>query len=526
MKKITDWLEENKKQLILALVFTFIVGMAAHGFAFANSAVSHDSLREFHSEIQGNDLKRYSGRFVTPIYKDLIGNDITFPWLGGILALLWISLMVFLIAKLFRVKSKPMLFLFAGILVTNISVSAIIATYIHDFDSYMFSVLCSVAAVYVWNAHRLGWLAGAGMILLSLGIYQSNLFVAVGLAMMVCLFALLNGEAFGEVFRKGLKAIGMLILGGIGYYVARKCTVIFLGVTLSSGEYNSLDRMLLLNAGTIVPLIADTYRDFFARLFDAYSSYPSIMIRGMTVVFLAIDIAAVTAALCSRKIHWKEKVLLACIVLLFPLGTNMIYVLTVGETHDLMTYPSCLFYLLTLLLADSLYRRCKANKHEVVRMAGNWQRIVCMLLVGVCIYGNVRFSNGMYMKKKLEYDGNLSLMTRVVGRMEMLDDYVPGETPVVFVGLPKAFNKVIPGFMDYWNVTGMEGSSTIYIAERARFQAYFDYILSAPIQLAENDIWTECLSLEMVEQMPCYPANGCMTYYADTLIVKLGDVPK
>jgi len=215
MTVITEALERSKKQLYLSLAATFIWGLFAHGYAFAGNYVTHDSLREFHSEILGNEIKMGSGRVLTPIYRDLLGSDVTLPWLMGLLALLWIGLAVFLMIRLFRVESNVITCLIAGACVTNIAVSSTTATYIHDLDSYMFSMLCAVVAVYIWRNHKLGWLMGAVFIAASLGIYQSFVFVAVTLAMMVCILDLLDGKSFKVVFADGIRAILMIVLGGI-----------------------------------------------------------------------------------------------------------------------------------------------------------------------------------------------------------------------------------------------------------------------------------------------------------------------
>ena len=80
-------LEENKPRLITALAATYAIGLAAHGYAFFDNNLSHDSLREFHAEILGNDIKVGVGRVLTPLYRDLLGSDVTLPWFNGVLAL-------------------------------------------------------------------------------------------------------------------------------------------------------------------------------------------------------------------------------------------------------------------------------------------------------------------------------------------------------------------------------------------------------------------------------------------------------
>ncbi|MDO5544623.1 MAG: glucosyltransferase domain-containing protein [Eubacteriales bacterium] len=513
-------LEGKKPQLITALAATFLIGLAAHGYAFFDNNVSHDSLREFHAEILGNDIKMQVGRVLTPLYRDLLGSDVTLPWFNGLLALLWIGLAVFLVVRVFRIESKAAIALVAGIFATNITVSATAATYIHDLDSYMFAMLCSVAAVWLWERHPKGWLMGWALVAVSLGINQSYVFLAVSLCMFACILALMDGAQFCQVLFKGLKAIGMILLGGGAYILILKGMLLLSGSALSSGDYNSLDQVGLLTVGTIGPMIIGAYADWFSRLWNAYSSYPGILIKAMTVLFFAIDAAALVVFLFSKQRGWKEKLLCVALVALLPLGMNMIYVLSLGESHELAVYPIWTFYLLTLLLARWL---CVHWKDAAIPV-GVWQKALCMLMIGAVLYGNVRFSNGMYVKKNLEFDGYLSLMTRVVCRMEATPGYQPGETPVLFVGLPKTFNQVIPGFKDYWNVTGMTGSSPIYTTEPSRLQAYFDYVMSLPIVMAEGEARERLMTDERVQAMPCYPTEGFLAFYDGVLVVKLGDI--
>lgn len=523
MNRLSQAFERNKKWLYFALVATFLWGMLAHGYSFFDNSFSHDSLNELHGAIVGNQLKMGSGRVFIPIYRDLFRSDVTLPWLIGVLSLLWLGLTVFLVLRLFRVESKGMAFLIAGIFTTNISVSATAATYIQDLDGNMFSLLCAVAAVVLWRKLPRGWLYGSILISLSLGIYQSILFAGVALVMIVCILDLLEGRSFREVFAQGLKAIGMILLGGILYFLLMKLILRSTGLSLSSGDYNSLDAVTKLTPAIIVQMVGEAYQDWFARLMNAYSTYPAFLVKGITILLFAVCGIAVAAAVCSIKIGWAEKGLMLCLLALLPLGMNMIYVLLQGAVHDLTAYAIWLFYLLVLLLADWLVKQWKVSKAKC--RAGKGIRITCLLLVCLLLYGNVQFANGMYLKKDLEYDAYLSLMTRVVGRMEDCEDYIPGETEVVFVGMPQALNAVMPGFKDYWNVTGMTSPDVIFMPEPTRFEAYFHYVLGLPLQLADAEVWHSVRQSELAAQMPIYPAEGSIQFHNGVLVVKLGDMP-
>ena len=124
MQQIRAFYEAHKKWLWFSLIATFLWGMVAHGYCFMDNNVSHDSLNEFQSAIVGNDIKIGSGRFFVPLYRDLLRSDVTLPWLIGVLSLLWIGMSVFLVMRMFRVRSKVTAFLIAGIFTVNISVSS------------------------------------------------------------------------------------------------------------------------------------------------------------------------------------------------------------------------------------------------------------------------------------------------------------------------------------------------------------------------------------------------------------------
>lgn len=516
MRAMMQELKHNKHTLYLSLVAAFCWGFAAHGYMFADNSLSHDSLREFHAEILGNNIKMGSGRVFTSLYRDLLGSDVTLPWLTGILALLWIGLAVYLTARIFRVESKAAICLMAGIFTTNIAVSATTATYIHDLDSYMFSLLCAVAAVYLWKELKFGWLPGAVFAAGSIGIYQGYLFVAVTLVMMDCILRLYREESFRKVYCDGLKAVGMILLGGVLYFAAMKVLLALTGAQLVKGDYNSMDLILHQTPAAVLGLVGGAYGDWFYRLWEAYSSYPGILVKGATAVFFVICGGSLLTVLLNKAIGLWEKLLCLLLVGLLPLGMNLIYVLNISRSHDLMTFPIWLFYLFVLLSADFLAEKWKKP--------GQWTHAVCLFLAALLLYGNVRFSNGMYMKKDLEFDAYLSLMTRIVTRMEMTEGYVPGETTVVFVGNPENRNGMIPGFKDYWNVIGMTSGDLLIEPERSRYQAYFDYILGLPISLADAEVWREVSQSETSRAMPCYPAAGCMEFRNGLLVVKLGQV--
>ena len=131
---------EGTEVLKYALLFTALLGLLAHGFAFFNLNPSHDSLFYFYA---GNDSLREHIAFGRPLYffyHILTGSRLVMPWGVGALALFWTGLAVFLTARLFELNGKVELLALAGVFVTNRTMTALTGTYIHDLGTYTFSL--------------------------------------------------------------------------------------------------------------------------------------------------------------------------------------------------------------------------------------------------------------------------------------------------------------------------------------------------------------------------------------------------
>lgn len=526
MNRLLKIFEQNKKQLFFVMICTFFWGMLAHGYGFMQNSFSHDSLNEFNSADVSNSLKIQLGRFIVPLYKAIFRTNLTLPWLIGVLALIWIGLSVFLIVKIFNIESRGFIFLVAGIFTANITVAALAATYMHDFDCNMFALFCAVMAVYFWKNVRWGGILGAICISLSLGIYQSYLSVTIVLVMFVCILNLMNGKTFKSVFSEGMQAIGMLLCGGVLYYIALKTALHITNISLigiDEDYSNSLYRMFQLTPKSGISLILGVFDECYQRLMNVISPYPGWIIQGITFILFAAVIAAIIVAFCDKRIHLPEKLLLVVLMILLPPAMNLSYILSVGISHDLMVYAVWLFYLLALLLVNWLERHLKNNRSQFIGKGAYFSKYICMLLTFTLLYSNVQLANVLYLKKDQEQDAYLSLMTRVVYKMESFDRYLPGTTPVVFIGLTDQLNETIPGFEEFNEITGCWNTDVLYTPQRERYQAYFDYILVNRIVLADDSIWKELQESPIVAQMPSYPFDGCIAMIDDVLVVKLGD---
>ena len=89
----------ERQRLLASFAAVFLFGLLAHGYAFTNFTVSHDSLNEMF--LSGDiryaagsvaDWKISLGRFLYPAYRAVFSGGAGTPWLSGVLSLVWVSL--------------------------------------------------------------------------------------------------------------------------------------------------------------------------------------------------------------------------------------------------------------------------------------------------------------------------------------------------------------------------------------------------------------------------------------------------
>ena len=519
VNNFVESLKRNQKTIYICLIATFVWGLLTHSYIFLHSSFSHDSLKEFNAEVFGNDWKIQLGRVFVPIYRFFFRDAITLPWLIGVLSLLYISLAVFLTVTLFNIRSCVLMVLISGIFTANITVIATAATYIHDLDCNMLALALAVISVYLWKKHDKGFLYGMIPLCLSIGLYQSYISVAITLIIIYLVMRLLDGEEFGIVFKNGIKSICMIVGAGVLFFVSMKMICYITGISLKTGNYNSIDTVFSMSIPTIIHTAIIGYIRTCYKILTVTSTYPKTIIFVVHAIIIAIQGVIVLCRIFQKDIKIKEKILTLILIALLPISMNIIYPLTGGISHELMEYGLWLVYLFVLLIAWWAVEHFGTLKPSLKF----FQRLVSVCLVLVVLWGNVQTANTAYLKKDLEQKANLSLFTRVVYQMENCDGYVTGETPVVFVGKPDALLDTIPGFEQIHKMTGCWHSFVLNSNARERYQAYFDYILLNPAIMADGETWSQMQDNDEVVNMPCYPAMGSVAIVDGVLVVKMGE---
>lgn len=397
----------------------------------------------------------------------------------------------------------------------------------------MLALLDAAFAAWLLTRAR-GWLRFPLAVLFlvcSLGHFQSYVEVAIVLVMLALYRELLAGKSPATVFRSGIAAVATLLVAGLCYYVAVHIVWSATGIEPST-QYNSLQNINKIAESSIPVLLARTWLFFFDSL--ARPNITNSSLTGAFYLILGVYILAQTVLMIRKRRLEKQSVaLLLLLLVLFPLGCNCVFFLSNGLKHSLMTYSFVFFDVWALTLYDLAKENNNSQEEtsdrdlSIVSESKAWLKSYAVpALCGLLILNRILFANALYLKFDLQDRATLSLMTRMVDRIEQTPGYKIGETPVLIVRHidqnPCIRRTNNFGMLNDLFLRGHRSSVTY----PETFENYFEYVLNYPIQYVPREKMTEYiekLGVEAIQKMPIFPERGGVALIDGVLVVRLSE---
>lgn len=488
---------------------TALCMLLAHGFAWFNLFPSHDgTILVFDADVVMLQL----GRWVELLYFRFVRGRINAPWLNGAFTIVWTSLAVYLVGKLLQLGKKATIALCA-VFSTAISVTLLYATYYDKTDLYACAMFLAVWGVYAVRRFRCRWwgvLFCSGCLCLAMGLYQGYIEFAIGL-FLICLLrdCLTEDLAWAEYLRRGVTAVVSLLLGGVLYAVSLKVVLAYKHLELIDSD-NGLQQMSRAGVADYLARLPGAYKQVFTTLLG-YDVWNNRGMRLATAVCLLLGLACLVLTL--RKKPLRAAVQVVILLVLLPLGLNVVYLLSERHPTLLMLYPVYLVYALVLLLTGL--------EPDTIPHSAAW--LACLLCAFITVQ-NVIYANGAYTYRKLVYENTRAQVYTIMAKVEDLPGYVEGETPVVFSGdfTDSNFtyhNDLIRLYEE--GETGLSGSAITY---DGTIKWWFGNIMGSSAKVVntqeELDAWAENPA---VQAMPSYPASGCIAMVDGAAVIKLSD---
>ena len=500
--KAFDW-----PRLRLCFAATALCMLLAHGFAWFNLFPSHDGTILF---FDADVVMLQLGRWVQLPYYRFLRGKISMPWLTGMFSVLWTALSVYLVSDLLKLRRKATM-AFAAVLGTTISITLLNATYNDKSDPFTCAMFLAFLGVYAVRCCRRPWLGVAlcgGCLCLSMGLYQGYIEFAIGLFLLCLLRDCLTRDLpWTDYLRRGFTSVAALLLGGVLYAVSMKAVLAYKHLELID-SYNGLQQMGRSGPAVWLSRLPGAYKQVFTTLLG-YDVWNNRGMRLATALCLLLALACLVLAL--RRKPRRVLAQTAILLVLLPLGLNVVFLLSEQAPTLLMLYPVYLVYALVLLLTET----------DTAPRSAAW--LACVLCAFLTLE-NVIYANGAYTYRKLVYENTHGQVYTIMAKVQDLPGYVEGETPVVFSGdfTDSNFtyhNDLLRQYEE--GDTGLSGSAITY---DGTIKWWFANIMGSGARVvntqAELDAWAENPA---VQAMPSYPASGCIAMVDGAAVVKLSD---
>lgn len=486
-----------------------VVGIMAHGYAFANKLPNSDDLINIRAYGGTFGLGRWFLGMIAPVLSKFSGNYST-PWLLGMLSVLLISVAAAFVTEALDVQGPFQGMIIGGVLVCFPSITG---NFQFMFTSAYYGISILFAALAIWLIARgRNWkffAGGVAFIALSMGIYQAYYPFIAG-----TLLCALIGKAFDkkgdikELWKEAVKYLLCLGAGMILYFCIMKfCNWIF---HESLGTHKNIDKMGQIDLVTLPQITIKMYKNMVEVLRSNYLGMsPDLMIQiWIGICYLTVLLFVLISSI--RLIKNRDFLRAASgifFVVIFPAAINLIELMVAnsgeGEIYVLMTYALSLIFILPVVLLDSIRKPI-----------ADWAVLLCGLGVIYC-YANL--SNEVYLYTDLAQRSVEAYHNILVTQIKGTEGYSP-ELEVVFVGNVDD-PTLYPLMQEFSNI----GIGSVDAVEN-RVNWYRPMLLKYYCGFAPKYGETYAAEYEnFVKEMPCYPRDGSIQVLGGQVIVKLSE---
>lgn len=522
------WPERNEsraRRLAYAALCALLVLFAAHAFGWFNLSYSGDAMMI--DPTKGRMQQLGEGRVLLPLYWAVRGN-LSAPLLVGLLSCLYLSLSVMIIVETLGVTGRCEIALIAGFLCSGAPVTAINASQLHMADASFLALLLSLSGAALCRRAKWG-LWGASLLFAAASALDASM-VSAGAALLVLagLFDALDGRHIRGGQGAPALALGLALHGALYALALRHYGL--------DGEA-ALQMPLGFSGGPLPAALARAYAYPIVYAAAMQTAHPALC-TAIAAALLAFGALALGAALRRLPGCGRWGAILAA--LLLPLAVNLPALAAgrTGETRETLPFVFLLIGAALLLRRELAARAAKdlaaagrttaaghttaASRATAAGRATAASRAVAALCAAVFVSAGI-FSNQVALKKTLELQATLSVMTRVIDRMEHTQGYEVGATPVALLGSLEDSVLAVTK-RGFEQVERFDAAGNRYAPVTLEdYTWYLWEILGYPCNLVSYYENGQFAKRQDVQAMPSFPAQGCCQMIDGVLVVRLSE---
>ena len=461
------------------------------------------------------------GRWAGNIYKFFFGY-LVIPTLNILFKIFSMSCVACIFIDLFNVKNKWNIILISAAIVSHPTVANHLMYYstTNDFAFVLIAVsiwLCSNidSDALIWKIIVSGILES-----IALGMGQSYISFISSFVLLYFLFCLLTKKNNGyKIFAYNL---GAAIVGCILYFIIWKLEIHFSGVSIFYGGTENYG--LSNTVSSFAKIIKSIYSDFFNFYFNDSIIHNAYWHRGfLNSIMLIISLCVIIVYVFIEKrkeYSLSIKSLILFSILVIPIALQSVsLIVTDYKFYLVMAEGYILVVPFILAVFDNLVLLKILNKCRFLIY------IICLIITWTHVLSDnagAIYENQTFLRTK-------SSAERILSRIEQQEEYCKDNyVPICFIGQPLENNnylnelfKACPGstFSQTGVFSGLWENSD-------GWGRYIEYYCGVHLNYYTNGTQGKIREIKETEKFinaPCFPAQGCIYYDGDTLVVKLGN---
>lgn len=505
-----------------AFIVTICVGAVIHFPIYSNNLMNPDGIWMGEEYIASWEVM--SGRWGREIF-DRLHAGVNTPILVALVALVFFSLGGVLLNECFKVE-EPWIRLLVPLCIVSSPLVSFTLTYPFCSDSYGCAFFLAVFSMFLAEKGETPLWAAAAVACLaySLGVYQSNIGVSAGVALLILFLRLMERPDDLKCHKKRFLKFLMIGIGGItAYWLILKLALWSTGWELSS--YKGASSISLLGSIKSFPTSAvqayTDFFDFFARRNIMINSYLTKFCYG--VLFLAFLTSFLLTLISFRR--RPISILAACLLLgLLPLACNVLDIVAPQTTIMLLTSGGMAVVCPAVLAfcAKRWERNGKAEEHKAVK----WGQLAIGIVAVVLIWNNALIVGTDAMVMESNTRQTIAVANRILIRLEQNEDYLAG-VPMVIAGVPQNGNYPIVSTLTKnanqyasWGLTWGTYDGTMNC-----WRQIFRQLLGVePSWCWDENKYRDIAATQEFQDMPLFPAEGSIQTINDFIVVKISNM--
>ena len=500
--------------LKFSLFLTLIIGFMTYSFGYYNLGFSHDSLVPW---LRGFCIGQLSiGRpFTSFIYSifEYYNNKV----IMGLISLCFIGFSVYItvriFSKLYNFDEKAKKYLSTAVTLLylfNITFISLNATFSFQICCDSLALLCAVSAVYVvcTNANLLKFCVSVILCILSIGLYQAYVNVFFSLFVIVLIIKLANGCEAVTVIKTGIVFFLIALIATILYLCIWKMLMNAHQLNIPD-DYNSLSKVNYSSIEELSFYIKRAIINLKNSLLEV-NSFNLIKVRNFNILCLIILLLGAVKTVLLAK-GFLGKFLTAILCILFVLCLNIANIASKDVFHQLMIFSFCLINVVAFVIL------LKSKNYIFIN--------IFMIWLAVISFHCCNFYNTISMMKVIELDSTYAHFSRIIQRIESIENFDSNKDTVVMEPLIKSeyFNKTNGSCFNGYKFLNVLGANTAGTYNTAMFASYFSLGLNTITLKDQSDIYSLKLTtdqINMINNMEPYPAKSSVKRIDNYIFVK------